>query len=568
VITVTALFQAVKDDIRNRYPDLGTTQCETWDADRYAAAALVEGFLKKNQETIDTTVADACALRTFLEVNERVGLWAKRQLHEWEEELWGTFKDELYRFFYPRGEPLFTSWNVVASFGDLGPGASLGANGTDFYTKLFSSNLTATSESLYNTYRRTLTDPKWREAEETRQALGFKEVFVDANKLSYVPKNDRTSRTICTEPTLNMFFQRGLSKIMESRLRDYGIDLSIQPDLNRDLARIGSAGDCISSIDLSSASDSVSNSLLAELLPAQVHPWFQYLRVPYTVLPDGTRVKLNMHSTMGNGYTFSLQTVLFTCMVLASFRVSGCRRLASVVDKRQKNWGVFGDDILVPKGQVTRYVLALLDIAGFRVNSEKTFVEGPFRESCGGDFLLGRNVRPVFARTVLTQETRYTLLNRLNWWCKEHFVLPQTLAVLNDELGNRPHIVPPLFPDDSGIRTSWTQAVRLLPKDRNGSIRCRFRKAVTYKVAVSEDTLRTPALKQKERDKRRYNSAGLLIAFVQGYARGTGPRAVTGTVAEPDPVVGHIPTRNGSDHVRYRTCEVTIPNWDYSQVGG
>jgi hypothetical protein len=53
--------------------------------------------------------------------------------------------------------------------------------------------------------------------------------IVEGNRLDFVPKNDDISRSICVEPTLNMFFQLGFADILNSRLKEFaGIDLENQ----------------------------------------------------------------------------------------------------------------------------------------------------------------------------------------------------------------------------------------------------------------------------------------------------------------------------------------------------
>jgi hypothetical protein len=58
---------------------------------------------------------------------------------------------------------------------------------------------------------------------------------------------------------------------------------------------------------------------------------------------------------------------------------------------------VYGDDIIVPSEW---YHLAVegLTLSGFAVNDAKSFYRGPFRESCGGDYLNGKDVVPVRLR--------------------------------------------------------------------------------------------------------------------------------------------------------------------------
>jgi hypothetical protein len=55
---------------------------------------------------------------------------------------------------------------------------------------------------------------------------------------------------------------------------------------------------------------------------------------------------------------------------------------------------IFGDDIIIPVDHVDR-TIGLIEAVGFKVNSQKSYVKGPFRESCGVDCYSGVNVTPV-----------------------------------------------------------------------------------------------------------------------------------------------------------------------------
>lgn len=57
----------------------------------------------------------------------------------------------------------------------------------------------------------------------------------------------------------------------------------------------------------------------------------------------------------------------------------------------------YGDDIIVPT-EFAGDVVATLRFFGFTPNPRKTFVEGWFRESCGGDFYRGQPVRALYVK--------------------------------------------------------------------------------------------------------------------------------------------------------------------------
>lgn len=220
------------------------------------------------------------------------------------------------------------------------------------------------------------------------------EEIVRGNRFTTVPKDAWKLRGICIEPTINLFYQLGVGGELSKRLfRSYGWDKKCQQQYHRFLARLGSLTKQLATIDLSNASDTVCYNLVKLLLPSD---WFQLLdslRSSHSLV-KGKWVKLEKFSSMGNGFTFELETLLF-------------RAIAEVVCQRSKNDGdfhsrtvsTFGDDIICPRDSATD-VIAALEFLGFKINRDKTFISGEFLESCGGDFYRGLDVRPYYLKEV------------------------------------------------------------------------------------------------------------------------------------------------------------------------
>lgn len=238
----------------------------------------------------------------------------------------------------------------------------------------------------------------------TRCELGLDWIgYVRGNRFTTVPKDSSIDRGICIEPSGNLYCQLGIGGYWKSRLASIGIHVGGDPDLNplealrvrrgpdgqqihQELARIGSITGELATIDLSSASDTVCYQLVRWLIPDD---WFALLdatRSPLTLI-EGKWTHLQKFSSMGNGYTFELETVIFCALVHA---VTGCTPGKDVF--------VYGDDIIVPAIHA-RDTLAVLQAFGFTPNAKKTFTTGLFRESCGGDFFMGTNVRSFFLKT-------------------------------------------------------------------------------------------------------------------------------------------------------------------------
>lgn len=225
---------------------------------------------------------------------------------------------------------------------------------------------------------------------------------VNYNRVTFVPKSYKTERTIACEPEGNLPLQLAFDDWMKDRLRKFGCDLTSQSTNQRlallgsqydsNLKRIGPSYDIpeVSTLDLEAASDTLSYNTVCLLLP---HDWFAFLssiRSPYFLSKEMGGGKYHKFSSMGNGATFALETSIFLVLALA----------LPISEKDRKFISVYGDDIVVPTMFVDLYTRAL-EFFGFRVNSEKSFTTGPFRESCGEDYYDGTLVTPFYVRTSL-----------------------------------------------------------------------------------------------------------------------------------------------------------------------
>jgi len=519
-VSSVALFSYLLDDLygleRPEISDLDVSDREA-SPDAVVRYKLRTSFFKKLNDEVSADADDNC-LEKFLDANWRSENWTLNCRNSVDEELWGGFKRHLDDFFHPRGEFLWDSYFDLLQAGRAGPGTSLGANGEDFYTKFFASVLTTTSSELYSLYNEWVSwYPSYRDAEISRAITNGNYKLTSSSSLSFVRKTRDTSRSICTEPSLNMFYQLGLGAILQKRLRGFfGIDLAAQPEINRQLAYRGSVDDSVSTLDLSSASDCVSVNLCCSALPQYVFDMLLALRTP-KVRVRGHELTLGMISTMGNGFTFPLQTILFSCVVASAASQCGVR--LTKADDREPNWGVFGDDIICPR-EIAAQVIRLLDLLGFVVNGDKSYVVGPFRESCGADFFKGVNVRGVYLKSLLTPQARYVAINLLNEWsARTGISLCRTVGYLVDSV--KVLAIPPHGQLDSGIR--WPQSClqeagpRWYRKQRY-IYRC-YEPSVPYLSVDDCGNVSTPNIRGKRITKRHSNPLGLLCSFLSGCVR-------------------------------------------------
>jgi hypothetical protein len=188
------------------------------------------------------------------------------------------------------------------------------------------------------------------------------------------------------EPSINLFYQLGYGGVLRRRLLDAGINLRDGQMIHRQVACDASKEGTFATLDLKNASDSISRRLVELLLPRR---WFEVLddlRSP-TTLVNNKVVVLEKFSSMGNGFTFELETLIFLGLCLA----------LDPAHKAGENVFVYGDDIIVPT-ESSKGVIAALEFFGLTINREKSFTDGLFRESCGGDYFNGEDVRPHFLK--------------------------------------------------------------------------------------------------------------------------------------------------------------------------
>jgi len=209
-------------------------------------------------------------------------------------------------------------------------------------------------------------------------------VHLHDGKLVFVPKNAKTDRPVVVEPSLNTMFQSGVGVYIADRLRSVGVDIRDQTR-NQRAAREGSITGELATLDLSSASDTISRELVYDLLPVDWYFLLASLRTSH-VEYCGVRLHLEKFSSMGNGFTFPLETLIFYALACACVEDHDISRVC-----------VYGDDIIIPTYAYTEMCF-LLAVTGFVPNAAKSFSEGPFRESCGGDYLRGIDIRPCYIK--------------------------------------------------------------------------------------------------------------------------------------------------------------------------
>ncbi len=242
---------------------------------------------------------------------------------------------------------------------------------------------------------------------------------VPGNSIIAVPKNFKTDRTIAKEPCMNIYVQKGIGRVIRHRLNRVGVDLNDQTR-NQRAALQGSLSGELATVDLSMASDTLSYEVVSWLLPNDWWYALEQCRSPVGVLPSGEIVNYQKFSSMGNGYTFELESLIFWAICQQVCRPN--------INETDLSVCVYGDDLIIPSEHYDSLVERLAQ-AGFTPNMKKSFASGPYRESCGKHYFQGSDITPFYVRKPVRELDRLFLVhNNVSRWGSRTGV--DTLALL------------------------------------------------------------------------------------------------------------------------------------------
>lgn len=370
-------------------------------AQRFAISHLRAKALGKWEET--NARADEAAITEFLEQNRRPVI--NHPLRQYLDDLVKAELAEMLADVDLDVGPVFRA-------ADVGPGSSVGASDNNSFLGKFSGEITYGSPDLLRLFEAVCnSDERWQQLyQECDLANRFTQK--KGGRMSAVPKTVDISRLVVTPLLLNVFFDKGVGAQLEQTLTHLGIDLRIQPNVNRKLAKRGSMHGDMCTIDLKGASNHVRYARWYPLFPASLQWWLRLTRTDFVELPNKEWEELSMVQTMGSGLIFPLQTLCFLALCRVAYKQCGMQPRTT---GSKQNLAVFGDDIIVHR-RAYDTVISMLNAFELVVNMDKTFSTGSFRESCGADWFDGINVRPFFVKRTHRWEDRYSIMNRCVEW--------------------------------------------------------------------------------------------------------------------------------------------------------
>jgi hypothetical protein len=348
-----------------------------WGLETWTAVRQVQSFFSKNESLSDEHTCSSEALRKFREAEEICRVTNDRVNEEWYPD--DAVARQIRHMVWDIG-------NVLGEFRTFVEGLPNALRLTDGATEDRSRKRSFPFLKVTGRIRST-----FRSLPLVRLILQKWGVDVDAlkfeptseNRVQFVPKNWKTHRSIACEPTHALPLQLAVDAWIKRRLEKWGIIL-VDQSLNQEKARLGSLDGTLATLDLRMASDTLAREVVALLVPDQWYLFLDAIRSTSYRLSNGDKGGYAKFSSMGNGFTFSLESLIFT---------AACRAVGS------QRYQVYGDDIIIESELVTELVV-LLGYLGFEINDEKSFhdPEFRFRESCGADWYNGVLVTPFHLR--------------------------------------------------------------------------------------------------------------------------------------------------------------------------
>lgn len=203
-----------------------------------------------------------------------------------------------------------------------------------------------------------------------------------------VPKTAKTGRCIAPEDVVAGSDQMHIRYAMETGWKTLnppetqasGVNYYNQ-SVNQYLAMLGSVDNSYATTDFHSCSDLIHIGFM-DALPCDLRNDVSVTR-PTHFRIDGKVEKSYIISFMGCGYTYSLMSAILEALVLEAIDL-----VHLFTGQRYSEYSIIGDDVIVETA-VAQTFMDLASMLGLEPNQEKSFLDGKFRESCGGDYYCG-----------------------------------------------------------------------------------------------------------------------------------------------------------------------------------
>lgn len=233
-------------------------------------------------------------------------------------------------------------------------------------------------------------------------------------KVTPVPKTLKTPRIIAIEPTCMQYMQQGVAESITTHLNNDPVMREmvnfVDQTRNHRHCMIGSSDGSYATLDLSEASDRVSNQLVRAMVSHVPHlsEALDATRSRKADVPGRGVIRLAKYASMGSALCFPIEAMVFTTIIFVGIERALDRQLTrSDIRRLSRDVRVYGDDIIVPV-EFVDYVITALEDFGLLVNRDKSFWTGKFRESCGKEYYDGHDVSIVRVRRMLPTSRKHS----------------------------------------------------------------------------------------------------------------------------------------------------------------
>lgn len=423
-----------------------------------------------------------CAMEQYLRTDAEVGWWEAENplptratlLREWHFGAGEWPRDFLafHRISMLLFHRVFDKVNHDLAYSALTPKHGPGSTADKLLgNKKFFADWTWRLEEFFSSDQYLLPSPRYHKLLE---GVNFREPWDELPvEVISVPKTSKTPRIIAMEPVCMQYAQQAVSEaiskgIYEDHILKRFLALDRQ-EVNQLLAREGSITGALATLDLSEASDRVSNELVQFLTG-----WWRHLsgaiqacRSSQAIVRLGQEEKLLLQlskfASMGSALTFPIESIVFLTLVFVGIERDIGRRLSrSDILGFSGKVAVYGDDLIVPTDHVGSVIHTLASF-GFKVNSQKSFWTGKFRESCGKDYYSGIDVSYIKFRKEWPGDRRdveevVSLVSFFNQCNDAHY--SQTVTFLRGKITDLLSGYFPRVGRDSAILGEWSDIVK------------------------------------------------------------------------------------------------------------
>jgi hypothetical protein len=225
-----------------------------------------------------------------------------------------------------------------------------------------------------------------------------------SSRFKFVPKTYGKPRGICIEELETQFLQQAVKNAMYDRIQNHPITKGFvnfdDQSINGCLAKDASGSGRYATLDMSSASDRVSRTLVRylfhdcpEMREALMALSTRTINLVKGLIDFPTEMPCEKFAPMGSAVCFPVMALVHFVLIKAILS------LADLPRDLTREVYVYGDDIIV-RTECVQAIYDYLPLFGMKFNAEKSYRSSWFRESCGVHAYKGVVITPAYFKYV------------------------------------------------------------------------------------------------------------------------------------------------------------------------